>query len=78
MAISENKVRLQVVIDRATADKIEELADAMNTSVSRMSAALLEAGIEDNEWVIKNIAGPARRVLDSWKRKSKGLGRATS
>jgi predicted transcriptional regulator len=78
MAIGEDKIRVQVIVDRSTAKRIEELAKVMNTSMSRMAAALLEAGIEDNEWIIKNVSAPVRRLVDGWKHKSKGVNRATS
>jgi len=62
MAIGEDMVRLQVIVDRETAARIQECADAMGASVSRMSARLLVAAVDDNEWMIKNVFGPANRL----------------
>ena len=51
----EKKVRITVTVDEQTAVKIAELAARMNASQSRMASWLLEAGVEDNEWVIKIV-----------------------
>lgn len=52
---NEEKVRITVTVDRASADKIQELAGRMNTSHSRMASMLLEAGLENNEWIIRIV-----------------------
>ena len=44
MAISKNKRRLQVVIDKTLADNIERMAKDNRKSVSSMSCYLLQQG----------------------------------
>lgn len=63
MAISEEKLRVQVIVSKETVKKIEELAELMDMSTSRMCARLLEEGINDNEWIIRKIAAPLRKIM---------------
>lgn len=51
----EDKVRITVTIDRHAAEKVSELSQRMNTSQSRMASMLLEAGLKDNEAIIRFV-----------------------
>ena len=63
MAISDDKVRLQAVVDRKVARKIELFADRMGLSQSKMMALLLESAVENDEWAIRLVTSNfARRV----------------
>lgn len=53
MAISEDKLRVQSVIDKKLADKINELAERMECSQSKLIYMLLEAVVADEGWMIK-------------------------
>ena len=55
MSESNDGVRITVTVDQATASKINELAGRMNASPSKMASWLLEAGLEDNERVIRIV-----------------------
>ncbi|MEX0701308.1 MAG: hypothetical protein WD069_04370 [Planctomycetales bacterium] len=57
MAVSENKVRVQAMVDSGLERKLNELADRMGVSQSQMMYWLLEAAIEDNEWIIGMVTG---------------------
>jgi len=65
-----DKVRITVCIDRRSAEKIAELSQRMNTSQSRMASMLLEAGLEDNEAVIRFVTSRVmtglRDALGMW------------
>lgn len=65
-----DKVRITVSIDRHSAEKIAELSQRMNTSQSRMASMLLEAGLEDNEAVIRFVTSRVvtglRDALGMW------------
>ena len=59
------------MVDAKTAATIDELARAMGLSVTQMSARLLSVAVEDNEWLIKHVYSPVKRVMDKLgKRKS--------
>lgn len=66
--------RLQVTVGTATGAKIEELALRLNVSESKMVELLLDAAIEDNEWIIRAVtsrwAKALREVLAPKKRAS--------
>ncbi len=72
MPIGADKMRVQGVVDVELGERINELADRMGASQSQMVAMLLEAAVDDNEWLIaavtsklaKNIRaafGPSKR-----------------
>jgi hypothetical protein len=67
--------KLQVVVETKTAEKIAELAERMKVSQSKMCKLLLEAAIEDNEWMIRAVssrfADAVRRALGAGKRTAK-------
>jgi hypothetical protein len=64
MANPKDTVRLQVVVDRGTAEKIEELSELLGASTSSVCAKLLTEAINDNEWFLRHIVAPVRRGLD--------------
>ncbi len=72
MAIGSDKARIQVVVDKEVAEKITDLADRMRWSQSKMAAVLLEAAIEDNEWVIRVVTSPFAQRVASALRRGKG------
>lgn len=49
------QVRITVTVDEVAADKITELAKRMGASQSKMASMLLEAGLENEEWIIKVV-----------------------
>jgi len=66
MSIAEENVRVQSVIDRKLAEKITELGDRLGVSQSKMIYLLLEAAVEDQEWIIKAVTGSfARKVYSA-------------
>jgi hypothetical protein len=64
------KVRITVTIDRRSAEKIAELSQRMKASQSRMASMLLEAGLEDNEAIIRFVTSRVviglRDALGMW------------
>ena len=55
MAKDRETVKLQVTVDKELGQQIETLAERMEVSVSKMSAMLLDAAVEDNEWIVKAV-----------------------
>jgi len=55
MAKERESVKLQVTVDKELAQQIETLAQRMEVSVSKMSAMLLDAAVEDNEWIVRAV-----------------------
>ncbi len=66
----DDKVRITVTIDRRLAEKVTELAQRMNASQSKMASMLLEAGLEDNEAIIRLVTSRVvtglRDALGMW------------
>jgi hypothetical protein len=66
----DDKVRITVTIDRRSAEKVAELAQRMNASQSKMASMLLEAGLEDHEWIIRLVTSRVvtglRDALGMW------------
>jgi len=66
----EGTIRVQVPLNPDAVAKIDELAERMNVGRGRMAAMLLEAGIEDNDWIIRVVTSgvmkPITDVLKSW------------
>ena len=48
-------IRFTVTIDKTHYRTIGELAERMGVSQAKMAALLLEAGVQDNEWVIRMV-----------------------
>jgi len=76
----QEEIRVQVPLSSDAVAKIDELAELMNVGRGRMVAMLLEAGIEDNEWIIRMVTSgymkPVRELVKLWdggKRKQKGV-----
>ncbi len=65
MAIGDDKVRIQTIVDKKLGAKIDELAQRMRLSQSAMAAMLLEAAVQDNEWIIKVVSSNFARKLKS-------------
>ena len=57
------QVRITVSIDKKSAAKIAELAERMNASQSKMASWLLEAGLEDNERIIRIVTSRITKGL---------------
>jgi len=61
------KVRLQVIVDKPLADKIDELAGKMHMSRSEFVAAMIEENIGCEEWMVKFVTSrfmePVRQVI---------------
>jgi predicted O-linked N-acetylglucosamine transferase (SPINDLY family) len=63
MPIPDSKVRLQTIVDRKLARKIEDMANRMGIGQSRMIYYLLDAALQDEAWAARAIAGTfAKRV----------------
>lgn len=54
-------IRFTVTIDKQIYQKIGELAERLGVSQAKMASMLLEAGVQDNEWVIRMVTS---RVAD--------------
>jgi hypothetical protein len=52
------------MVDAKTAATIDELAQAMGLSVTQMSARLLAVAVEDNEWLIRHVYSPVKKVME--------------
>jgi hypothetical protein len=57
-------VRVQVIMDKAVADRVDELASILGISTSGMYALLVEQAVHDKAWLIKHVAAPIRKGLD--------------
>lgn len=72
----EGSVRVQVPLHPDAVAKIDELAERMNVGRGRMAAMLLEAGIEDNDWIIRMVTSgvmkPIADVVKSWGKRKEG------
>lgn len=70
MADRQDETRVQVPLNDKTIEKIDQLAARMNVGRGRMAAMLLEAGIENDEWLIKLITSkyfePIRNMIKDW------------
>jgi hypothetical protein len=63
MPIPDDKIRLQTIVDRKLARKIEDMANRMGIGQSRMIYHLLDAAVQDETWVARAITGRfAKRV----------------
>jgi hypothetical protein len=68
MAIPENKVTIQIIVDRSLAEKIDKLAERMETSQSKMGAMLLEAAVEDEGPIIKFVTSDiSKRIIRAFR-----------
>lgn len=56
MALSEDKMRLTIFLEKELGEKVTELAKLMALSESRMAALLIEAGVQDHETLIKWVS----------------------
>jgi predicted transcriptional regulator len=65
MAISPSKVRLQTVVHAELAQKIDELASRMGCSQSKMIELLLDAAVQDQEWIVRAASSNFARRLAS-------------
>jgi hypothetical protein len=57
----DERNRVTVSLKPESWAKIQELAKRMKTNESRLAAMLLEAGLEDNEWMIRIVTS---KVVD--------------
>lgn len=57
------KVRITVSVDKLTAERVAELAVRMGASQSRMASMLLEAGLQDQEWIVKVVTSKLAKGL---------------
>lgn len=63
MPIPDDKVRLQTIVDRKLARKIESMAGRLGVGQSRMIYYLLDAALQDEAWIAQAIPGTfAKRV----------------
>lgn len=66
----QDSIRVQVPLTPETIHKIDELAARMKLSRGRMSALLVEAAIEDHEWIIKAVTSkfmePFVQAVKDW------------
>lgn len=63
MAEHDASIRYQLTVKREIGEKINELASRMNLSQSKMVELLLDAAIEDNEWMIKLVTSRWAKIF---------------
>lgn len=71
-----DEVRVQVPVNKKYIERIDALAEKMGVGRGRMIAMLLEAGVNDNEWIINVVTSkwmePVAKLIKAWdKGKSK-------
>ena len=70
MADRPDETRVQVPLSNTTIEKIDELANRLNIGRGRMASMLVEAGIANEEWLIKAVTSkffePIREVINGW------------
>jgi predicted transcriptional regulator len=59
----KDKVAIIVRVSPEIGAKIEELADRMGASQSKMATMLLEEGLADNEWIIRFVTSKVVKGL---------------
>jgi hypothetical protein len=75
MASERETMRVQVTLKRELGEKIEELADRLGVSESKMVEFLLEAAVEQNEIIIRAVTskwGIALKEILTGQKISKG------
>ena len=55
--VSQDKVRVQVVMSRELAEKVKTLAETMEASQSAICSRLIGLAMHDNAWLIKGLTG---------------------
>lgn len=63
MAIPDDKMRIQAVVDRKLMAKIDDLAGRMGISQSKMVAFLLENAVHDDEWLIRVVTNKFTKAI---------------
>lgn len=63
-------IRVQVPVSPANLRKIDELAERLKISRGRMSSLLVEAAIDDHEWIIRAVTSkfmqPIVQAVKDW------------
>ncbi|MEX2215336.1 MAG: hypothetical protein WD768_14480 [Phycisphaeraceae bacterium] len=72
----EGEIRVQVPVKADYLRRVDELATKMGVGRGRMIAMLLEAGVDDNDWMIKIVTSkfmaPVVNVVKGWMGRGKG------
>lgn len=64
------RVRLQYFVNAEVAEKIDYLASRVRMTRGEFMERLTEAGLEDNEWIIKTVTHPIiQGITDALKEK---------
>jgi hypothetical protein len=59
--MADEERAFKCTVSREAAEKIEGLAERMGLSPTRMASELLQAGLEDHEWIIRVVSSAAGR-----------------
>lgn len=66
----QDSIRVQVPLTPETVRRIDELAERMKLPRGRMSALLVEAAIDDHEWIINAVTSkymqPVVKAIQDW------------
>jgi predicted DNA-binding protein len=66
MSDDANKVRLQVMVEPEIAARVDDLAERLKTTRSRLLAELLSEALNDNEWIIRFVTSSFVTPLREW------------
>jgi hypothetical protein len=64
--MAQPKVKVQVMLDAETAQKVDELADALGTSRAGVCAFCITQTVRDDYWLAKHVAAPVKRLMKRW------------
>lgn len=56
--MADERVRVQCFVSGENARRIDALAERLKMSRAEFLERLLDAGLEDNEWIIKAVTSP--------------------
>ena len=72
MAIGKNKVKMQTVIDKELAEKIDYFAERFDVSQSKMISMILEIAIENDAWLMETMSSSAvKKIISVFGKKQK-------
>jgi hypothetical protein len=72
MAIPDDKVKIQTVVPKDLAAKIDYFAERFEVSQSKMTALMLESCIEDEGWLLQLMSTNAvKKVFRAFGKKGK-------
>jgi metal-responsive CopG/Arc/MetJ family transcriptional regulator len=63
MPIADDKARIQAVVSKELVEKIDHLAERFEVSQSKMVSIMLEACLENDEWLMKLMSSAAAKKI---------------